>query len=813
MKNAIKKVIFGIVLTILFALSTVFASIPINAADTTEIEVDTVAYLSFRPTLVGLGQTFLVNIWVTPATHVQRNLTDYNVIITKPDGTIDEIGPLTSYDGDATAWFEYVADQVGDWTLQFVFKGCHCPSFNTTASMFSSAGTLPAAYYKPSESKKMTLTVQEEQVNSWSESPVPTDYWTRPVSPNNREWATILGNYPFAGYMVNPPENTNPYASNYKFTPYVQGPETSHVVWKRLGALSGIIGGDFGPTLVGSGEGNYAGNPNIIFQGRCYQSVTAGGGKDVLQCYDLRTGEVYWQIDNPLPGSASIFGYATGSLTGISVSDGAEVVPGATQSAVGQSISLVYVGSNRLVKLDAYTGKITLNVTALSGTYYRDPYVLSVQTINATAGNYRLINWTTAGTDANFASRIISNVSYPFSSLGVCDYETGIAVSSASVTPPGLGAFSGSRIMAASLTTGQLLWNITDTDTIYSTSTAIADHGKFAVCMFDRHWDCYSLTEGKKLWESEAADYPWGFAWAYSVASAYGNLYGMAYDGVYAFDWDTGDIVWHFEAPANSYETPYIDGNGSSVYSFMSTPVVADGKIYVGNGEHSPTSPITRGWRFFCIDALTGEGIWNVTGGMVAGAVADGYITADNRYDGYMYIFGKGKTETTISVPQVAITSGTSAIISGTVFDMSPAQKGTACVSAESMTEWMEYVHMQGSIPTDVKGVPISIDAVDPNGNYVHIANVTSDMSGQYRYTWTPTIPGDYTITATFMGDNSYGSSWAETFSTVVQAPAASPTPSAATVTQEPVGTYIAASTVAIIVAIAIVGLLLKKRQ
>ncbi len=807
-KNVTSKIMFGITLTVLFALSTIFATIPINAADT-EVEVETVAYLSFRPNPVGLDQTFLVNIWVTPATHVQRNLTGYTVIITKPDGTVDKVGPLTSYDGDATAWFEYVADQVGTWTLQFTFEGCHCPSFNTTASMFSTAGTLPAAYYKPSESKEMTLVVQEEQVNSWPASALPTDYWTRPVSPDNREWATILGNYPYSGYLTNPPEDTNSYASNYKFTPYVQGPETSHVVWKRLGALSGIIGGDYGATMVGSGEGTYAGTPSIIYQGRCYQSVTAAGGEDVLQCYDLRTGEIYWEINNPLPGSSSVFGYTPGSLTGISISDGAEVVPGATESAVGQSISLIYVGSNRLVKLNAYTGAITLDITALSGTYYRDPYVLSVQ--NLGSGNYRLINWTTAGTSTDFASRILSNTSYPFSSLGVCDYETGIAVSAASVTPANLGAFSGSRIMAASLVTGQLLWNITDTDTIYSTSTAVADHGKFAVCMFDRHWDCYSLTDGSKLWESETAEYPWGFAWAYSVASAYGSIYGMSYNGIYAFDWDTGDIVWHFEAPANPYETPYIDGNGSTVYSFMSTPVVADGKIYVGNGEHSPTSPITRGWRLFCINATTGEGIWNITGGMAAGAIADGYITADNRYDGYMYVFGKGQTETTISVPQVAITSGASAIISGTVLDMSPAQEGTACVSAESMTEWMEYLHMQHNIPANAVGIPVSIDAVDPNGNAVHIGDAVSDISGTFSYTWTPTIEGDYKITATFMGDNSYGSSWAETHATVVDASATSP-PAETTITMPPFELYTIGSAVAVIAAIAIAVLLLRKK-
>ena len=108
--------------------------------------------------------------------------------------------------------------------------------------------------------------------------------------------------------------------------------------------------------------------------------------------------------------------------------------------------------------------------------------------------------------------------------------------------------------------------------------------------------------------------------------------------------------------------------------------------------------------------------------------------------------------------------------------------------------------------------MPVSIDSVDPNGNAVHIADTVSDMSGTFSYTWTPTIAGDYKITATFMGDDSYGSSWAQTQATVVEESAASPTPSSVAITQEPIGMYIAVSTVAIIVAIALVGLLLKKR-
>jgi hypothetical protein len=200
---------------------------------------------------------------------------------------------------------------------------------------------------------------------------------------------------------------------------------------------------------------------------------------------------------------------------------------------------------------------------------------------------------------------------------------------------------------------------------------------------------------------------------------------------------------------------------------------------------------------------------------MSAGGIADGYLTASCSYDGYTYVFGKGQSATTVSAPQVQITAGTSAIISGTVLDQSPAQTGTACVSKESMSSWMEYLHMQHSIPSNVVGVPVSIDAVDPNGNAVHIASVTSDMSGTYSYTWTPTMAGDYKITASFMGDDSYASSWAETHATVVNAPAATASPSAITFdsVNSNITTTVIGGVVVILVAIAVVGLLLLRKK
>src|SRR3972149_214650 len=101
-----------------------------------------------------------------------------------------------------------------------------------------------------------------------------------------------------------------------------------------------------------------------------------------------------------------------------------------------------------------------------------------------------------------------------------------------------------------------------------------------------------------------------------------------------------------------------------------------------------------------------------------------------------MYVFGKGLSKTTVEAPLTAITQGQSIVIKGTVMDQSPAQPNTPCVSKESMSVWMEHLHMQNPIPADVTGVPVSIDVVDPSGHAVRIADVTSDMSGTFSYLW-----------------------------------------------------------------------------
>jgi len=207
---------------------------------------------------------------------------------------------------------------------------------------------------------------------------------------------------------------------------------------------------------------------------------------------------------------------------------------------------------------------------------------------------------------------------------------------------------------------------------------------------------------------------------------------------------------------------------------------------------------------------------------MQVGASSDGYIVATSNYDGKLFVIGKGTSTTTVSAPQAGFTAGTPVIISGTVLDNSQNQPGTPAVSDSSMATWMDYLNLQmplGGIygNATITGVPVSIDAVDPNGNLVHIGTATSDQSGTYSFVWTPTIAGTYHISAYFAGSNAYGSSSAETAAAVINAPTptAAPTVTSSTgiATSADLMTFIVIAIVAIIIAIAIATVLILRKH
>ncbi len=94
----------------------------------------------------------MVNIWLTPSTANFKHYSDYQVTITKPSGE-QQVVTIDSYLGDATAWFEWIADEVGTWTLEFNFPGGYFPAGNYTVEQRGRSATTEeeySVYYRPS---------------------------------------------------------------------------------------------------------------------------------------------------------------------------------------------------------------------------------------------------------------------------------------------------------------------------------------------------------------------------------------------------------------------------------------------------------------------------------------------------------------------------------------------------------------------------------------------------------------------------------------------------------------------------------------
>lgn len=834
---------------------------PLPAGIVPDVQIQTWGLLSARPTTVGLGQPVLVNLETQPAPGTERLHKDYTVVMTKPDGTT-ETKVLESYPDDGTMWYEFVPDQLGQYKLVFQFLGTYFPAgryldgVGPPAANLTTGGSVytESVYFKPFTTPERIVTVQKDMVTSWPPAALPTDYWTRPVPYEKREWWPILGNWPWRGPAGGEFEiplevfnqyypDTNPYQpgkdSRGNFAPWTQGPESPHVAWKRELTQAGILGGDFGVEDTNSGifggmgiggDPATSGWAPIAYAGSAYQQIakvaqtTINGtvynaATNVWTRYDVRTGEVIWE-QNSVTQIPSYIEYNIGAIPS----------GGGFPTHVTE-VNFVYIGSGRLIKYRASTGLVNTNISIAplsTGTYYMNGYCLSVQDLganatNAPGGRYRLINWTTLGTTASLASRIKSNISWPISSVpNTIDYNVGIA---AAVTNwQRAGIYYGINVTGIDLYKGNVLWQNTILDSEYSGSTEVADHGKIAILTLNQGFIALDLRTGQQAWQSEPMDYPWdaaGFG-GYSVQSAYGLLYRQAYSGIYAFDWDNGKIAWKYEAPADyPYETPYINEAGEAMYSWNIGANIADGKMYAYNTEHSATVPITRGWKFHCINATTGEKIWTVAipGGASkhvpdVGPIHDGYVQLFSS-DGYMYWFGKGKTATTVTAPDVSVPIGTALTIKGTVLDLSPAQPNTPAVSVDSMSAMMEHVHIQRDLPDNVTGVPVTLTAVGSDGSVTSIGStMTNGYYGTFNVAWTPTKQDTYQIIASFAGDASYGSSSAATGVTVGPAPAQQEQVEPAAPTDlTPVYYGIVGAVVAIILAIAVATILIVRKR
>jgi len=776
-------------------------------------------YLLAAPNPVGVGQTINVLFWFNNGPPESMGAAYFGwqgtiLTITHPDGTV-ETQELVETETTGSGYYHFIPEETGVYKFQANFPG---QEVNVTGPWMFVNLQVGLHYFQSSQSKTVEVTVQAEEIQSWPEVPLPDGYWTRPISAENREWYNIAGNW----------------LASTGFAEYTQAPETAHILWTEPLAFGGLVGGQ-----NGYGENYFAAPPYstylappVIISGRLYYNVYPQGGltaaKTGVVCVDLRTGEELWR-DDSMPK------LVCGQALNINLMAG-----------YGSRAYLWVSNGSSLLMYDAFTGGLISEVQGaggLSPTYGPNGEIL-VYAIDGVNNRLTMWNSTKALTDPHPAtnsaaqewtplakttwnSGIQLNVSIPTVSGGTVamagiDYSDGVIIGEAPVTATMTGTNPTFTQVGYDTTTGNQLWaqNRTGYDWgffgMYKPgliSRAVVGEGVYSFFQKETmQWHVFNVKTGSKLWSTKPlstytnSDYSM-YDWMAYIA--YGKLYTAGYTGsVCAFDIKTGDFLWIFSQGNSGVMTPF--GSWPDNQGLL----IADDTVLLPASEHTPNSPILRGYRLYGINATSGEKLWSVPCFISSWGLADGVLVGWNCYDNQVYAFGKGKTETTVSAPDIAVTLGSSIMIKGAVTDQSPGARGTPAVSDASMSDWMAYLYQQQPYPANATGVEVSLDVLDENGNYRNIGTATSDASGVFSYAWKPDIPGTYTVYATFAGSGAYYSSYAETAFVVDEAPAATvePTPapqSAADMYFIPMSIGII---VAIVVATIVIVLMLRKR-
>jgi len=786
----------------LTAMPTAFASYTKLPGYTPMPDRDTQTEVAVSPTLVGLGQQVLINIIIYPgpsgptyeAQYLVGGLTggfrNVSITITHPDGTKETFKPIDETLEKVGIKIPGLAQIVGH--LQFYYKPTKTGTYTLNASFpgqfYTTDNISPTAklsvYYKPSKSTKpATFTVQEKEVlagilNGWPWQPLPKNYWENPVQTDNREWAAISGDWLQKAYD----------SWGSKYNPYTTAPNSPHIIWKRQLEFGGLAGGMWGSLPYDSGRFFFTETP-IVLNGKIYRNTPKG----TFECIDLRTGEKYWEAQGTIYGGQHCIlpwqtaaqtsegylpcwlwgGFGTDTWYRYDPYDGrvihtiknapTDISDGKRAVKFQEGTPIVWVVQANLalwnktkpLKLP-YVNLIKWNLTKMITTIvyaqvYSNNWKDGIEwNVSAQTGDLVDIG------DNNFRGPTV----YPYYGAGVVIVRTPNAM----------------QIMAGfDMKTGKLLWKnnatVLNID-VLSEGIATSPYGPHI--MQDGaspNWVAYDVKTGKEVWRAPSGELPWGALPSYECIYHNGVHFLGSYDGhVYAYNSTNGKLVWKSDYIGESWE--YIYGN-APITAYDS--VGADGKLYFCTSTVYRMMPRTRFHVTICIDEATGKILWKLPIGIEPFAVADGYLAGQDQDNGIMYVIGKGKTRTTVSVQNDVATAGSGVLIKGSVMDMSPGAPNTPAVSDADMSVWMDYLYGQNATllndPPKPNGVPVSLYAIDANGAQVHIADVTTDWTGTFKTLWTPENPGVYTIIAVFAGSESYWTSYGATAIGVTEAP------------------------------------------
>jgi len=867
--HIILAILLTLTLTLPIALSQVYP--PVGTP------IPTYAFINVAPNPIGVGQTATINFFLATPMETNERPTNMTLYRMEPDGTIVYMGNFT---GDTTGgtFTTFTPTKAGIYKFRFVYLG-QTLSPRSSANPFGGLVNQPSetdwveltvkeepvyeyAYPKtPLPTEYWETPVSAQNVENWYKITGP--------------WLGLAGvTFAQTGlYAVN--SVYNPYTESV-YSGHVLWTKP----WCPGGVVGGPIEGNQESGHYWSTRQYWPQYAPVIINGILYSTwypETTGYSNGIV-AVDIYTGETLFVINTTsvlrcgmtaewktvnMYGVVGPYIWTVGSLSA-SETGGIPISNVGTQynmysAFTGKYVLSVVNGTSMTLRTDAHGHLIGYYINSTRGTMptfgpaptFGSPPIKG--TVNITTPVLCAFNMSQAlgnswgwGPSVNtvidfrlgvmWAKPVPTEISgKPISPSLAINAITGDAVvmSGGYVHGQGVGGEVPGWLVVASMdvNTGNVLWlqNLTYPECSallpFTRTTSSFGEGVLAIAN-DVNYKvvAYNVRTGNKLWE-QTLKTPYGdgtpnpydlFSLKSWVANGVMYWYGLGGD-IWAFETQTGNLRWYTNTTTligdPGLETPY---GIWPLWVFNCDAQTSDVAYFAIGHEYNP--PLFHGAQMLALNASNGELIWSELGTYIrSAAVAYGKLFSLNAYDNMLYCFGKGPTKTTVSAPNIGVTTATPITITGSVTDISPGTQqrlvalkfpnGVPAVSEECQSKFMEYVYQQQVYPENVKGVEVTLSVLDSNNNFYDIGTTTTNADGTFSFVWTPQIPGKFMLTASFKGSNSYYGSSATTYFYASDAPPPSPppTPQPASIADQ----YFIPAVIALFIAIIAIGVLM----
>ncbi|NOQ48607.1 MAG: PQQ-binding-like beta-propeller repeat protein [Methanococcoides sp.] len=249
--------------------------------------------------------------------------------------------------------------------------------------------------------------------------------------------------------------------------------------------------------------------------------------------------------------------------------------------------------------------------------------------------------------------------------------------------------------------TGSEIWSRTFNRETDGTPTIYGDIVYVTTYNWDGYGDIIALNKstGQTIWSQTIQRTDSAPSIAYGNVYVAGGCYGYSDLQTQCFNATTGQLVWKTTE------------SGSGIGDWRTSPVVADGKVFVGQ----PDDPYSYA-GLYALDAFDGSEVWSLAKGGASPAVSDGIV------------FTVGKSGKVYAYAETAPDLETSTIVQ-------------SYVSSEQSNNITVLIKNNGNVDADSFKIMMLVDGITLDTKTV--SSLANASNTEVTFEWTPTTEGE----------------------------------------------------------------------